>query len=588
MAPHDVELENHRLRSELSGLQEILSSLGALVFTKDNGCRYTYANAPTCAWLAHPLSEVVGQDDSKFFDADNVKRIQAVDRMVMATGEKHVNQEKLILSGSGQTRDYLTVKAPLFNKDRQVVGVCGVAMDVTDRVMFEQQLSQSRQLLETVLDNVGAHIYMKAEDGRYLYANRFFLESANLTLDQVLGRKDTDLFPISNLEALRTVDAQVFATGQLLQVEEQLVDANGVNQHYWSTKLILKRDGEPDCLIGLSTPISKLKAAEETLRQSESRFRALSDSSLIGIFQEEGGRLIYVNAALARIFGYTVEELTGTDFMMLIPVEDHQKVNALFQQLESQRTDSAQYEIRGLCKNGELRNIEIYSVRLHLSDKPSVLCTLIDVTERNHAAQKLAIAYDNLEKSLEDTIATMAKIVEMRDPYTAGHQDRVAKLAVAIAQEMELQPELVKRLRMAAMIHNVGKVGIPADLLTRPRQLSTLEFEIMKNHVQLGYEIVKNMNLLQGVPDIIRQHHERMDGSGYPAGLKGNDILLEARILGVADTVVAMASHRLYRPSLGLEAALDEIIKGSGTRYDATVCEACLRLFQNKGYALPA
>jgi putative two-component system response regulator len=176
----------------------------------------------------------------------------------------------------------------------------------------------------------------------------------------------------------------------------------------------------------------------------------------------------------------------------------------------------------------------------------------------------------------------------MRDPYTAGHERRVAELAAAVATEMDLPAFTVEGIHFGALIHDLGKIQVPAEILSKPTRISPVEFELIKGHAQAGYEILKGIEYPWPVAEMARQHHERLDGSGYPRGLKGDDILLEARVLAVADTVEAMASHRPYRPGLGIDKALAEIKRGRGSIYDPLVADACLRLFRDKGYQLPA
>jgi len=192
-----------------------------------------------------------------------------------------------------------------------------------------------------------------------------------------------------------------------------------------------------------------------------------------------------------------------------------------------------------------------------------------------------------LRQSLEQSIQTIAATVETRDPYTAGHQQRVAKLASAIAQEMGLPEDQINGLHLAATIHDLGKIHIPAEILAKPGKLSNIEFELIKTHPQEGYNILKGVAFPWPIADTILQHHERMDGSGYPQGLKDGEIILEARILAVADVVEAITSHRPYRPGLGIEAAIEEIERNRGVRYDSDVVDACLRLFREQNYQLP-
>jgi putative nucleotidyltransferase with HDIG domain len=175
--------------------------------------------------------------------------------------------------------------------------------------------------------------------------------------------------------------------------------------------------------------------------------------------------------------------------------------------------------------------------------------------------------------------------VETRDPYTAGHQRRVANLARTIAQEMGLSSNTVDNIRMAGIIHDIGKISIPAELLAKPTKLTNIEFSLIQVHPQTGYDIIKDVGLPYPVAEIVLQHHERLDGSGYPQGLKGDQILLEAKIISVADVVEAIATHRPYRPARGIEPALDEIEKNIGILYDEKAVDVCLRLFREKGFA---
>ena len=209
-----------------------------------------------------------------------------------------------------------------------------------------------------------------------------------------------------------------------------------------------------------------------------------------------------------------------------------------------------------------------------------------DMRERKRAEEELQRALKTLRRTLGATIQAMTFTVETRDPYTAGHQRRVTDLARTIATEMGLSKEQIEGIRMAAVIHDMGKITVPTDILSKPARLSEHEFGIIKCHPKVGYDILKTIEFPWPIAQIIFQHHERMDGSGYPQGLSGGEIILEARILGVADVVEAMASFRPYRPALGIDKALEEISRNRGALYDPEVVDACLRLFTEKRFKL--
>ncbi len=209
-----------------------------------------------------------------------------------------------------------------------------------------------------------------------------------------------------------------------------------------------------------------------------------------------------------------------------------------------------------------------------------------ELTERKRVEVELQDSLRRLRTALEGTIRAIALTVETRDPYTAGHQRRVADLARAIATKMGLPKDQIDGIRMAGAIHDIGKVSIPGEILSKPGRLTDIEFNLIKTHPQIGYEILKSIDFPWPVAQIVLQHHERINGSGYPAGLTGEEILLEARILGVADVVEAMSSHRPYRSALGIDKALEEISRNKGILYDPDVVNACLELLTKNGFKL--
>ena len=228
------------------------------------------------------------------------------------------------------------------------------------------------------------------------------------------------------------------------------------------------------------------------------------------------------------------------------------------------------------CGNGRHRKVPKSGQRYH---------GLLD-DERKRAKEERTQTAEKLIRAMEATIEAMALTVEMRDPYTAGHQRRVTVLAVALAKELALSEAEISGIRVAGIVHDIGKIQIPAEILSKPGRLTELEFSLIKNHPSVGYEILKSVEFPWPVAQIVLQHHERMNGSGYPLGVSGNDILLEARILSVADVVEAMASHRPYRPALGIGQALGEIWKNKGILYDSRVVDACFTLFYEKEFSL--
>jgi len=254
--------------------------------------------------------------------------------------------------------------------------------------------------------------------------------------------------------------------------------------------------------------------------------------------------------------------------------------------------------IRGIAKNIKKKKIatrkpalvntskiyELYSKRLVNKMEKKVLDLKKEITKRIKAEDEIKNSYRKLQKTLKGIVDTLASIVEIRDPYTSGHQKRVAALSSAISKELDLGKDKIEAIGTAAIIHDIGKINIPASILVRPGKISSLEYNMIKTHSQVGYEMVKRIEFPWPIANIIFQHHERLDGSGYPKGLKGKDILFEAKIIAVADVVEAMSSHRPYRPALGMDKALEEITKNKGKLYDPGVVEACIKIITKKGF----
>ena len=329
------------------------------------------------------------------------------------------------------------------------------------------------------------------------------------------------------------------------------------------------------------------KQSEEELVISETRFRSTFEQAAVGIAHvDTDGHWLRVNQKLCDIVGYTRDELLQLTFQDITHPEDLSVDNESRLQLLDHHIDNYTKEKRYIRKD---RSIVWVNLTVAVSRKPSgepdyFISVIEDISARKSAEEDLQKSYKSLQKTLNDAIKTMVTIVEMRDPYTAGHQQIVAEIAVAIAREMKLDEKSIENLKTAAIIHDIGKLYVPAEILSKPGKLTSIEISLVKVHAQSGYEILKDVELPYPIAEIVLQHHERLDGSGYPQGLKGDQILIEARIVSVADVVEATTSHRPYRPGFGIDAALEEIEKNKGILYDEKVVEVCVKLFREKGF----
>lgn len=351
---------------------------------------------------------------------------------------------------------------------------------------------------------------------------------------------------------------------------------------------ILKPFDERELKIAVEMAVYKSRMALR-LREREEWLSALLQSIGDGVIATDSDGLVtFLNPLAEKLTGWKHEEALNKPLdevfsQATLPGENKSSSAVPGFQLNAERTP----EETLLCsKDGKTFPVEKIIMPLNSSGGNSSGNVLVfrDISARKQAEQALKESRDRLHQALQGTIQAMALTIEIRDPYTAGHQRRVSKLACAIAEELELPNEQIEGLRVAGDIHDIGKIYVPAEILSKPGQITAIEYGIIKTHPQVGYDILKTIKFPWPVAQIVLQHHERMDGSGYPLGLSGDQILKEARILIVADTVEAMSSHRPYRPAQGINKALEEILQQKGRQYEAEVVEACIQLFREKNF----
>jgi PAS domain S-box-containing protein len=335
--------------------------------------------------------------------------------------------------------------------------------------------------------------------------------------------------------------------------------------------------------------ITERQRSEQALRESEVQFRSLVEQSIVGIYIVQDGKFVYVNPRFAEIRGYvSTDEILGRDVLPLIVERDRSSVAENNRRLLAGEVRSIPYNFAALCKDGSVVEIGAHASGATYKGRPAVIGLVQDITDKKRAEREIQLYIDRLSAAFMSAVSVARNMSELRDPYTAGHERRVGEIAAAIGTELGLEERRVEGLRVAGFLHDVGKITIPAEILSKPGKLSAIEHHLIQVHPQAGYDVLKGVEFPWPVAEVALQHHERMDGKGYPQGIKGDMICLEARIIAVSDVVEAMASHRPYRPGLGLDKALAEIESGSGSSFDPVVVGACLKLFREKAYLIPA
>lgn len=307
----------------------------------------------------------------------------------------------------------------------------------------------------------------------------------------------------------------------------------------------------------------------------------------IWIYDVDSLRFLVVNRAAMACYGYSEAEFLAMTIEDIRPPEDVPELHRVLNLANANGEGPPRHRVwTHVRKDGSRIAVEVCTHPIEYEGHRARVVAALDVTKRLKAERRVNDYLDRLEKVMSATVSAISHMMEMRDPYTAAHEKRTADIARAIGREMGLSEKAQQGVEIAAGVHDIGKISIPAEILAKPGMLTAAEYDIIKSHPRSGYEILRRVDFPWPVAEVARQHHERSDGSGYPRALKGEEILLEARIVAVADVIEAMTSHRPYRASQGLDKALEEIEREAGRRYDRAVADACLTLFRERDFRI--
>ncbi len=344
--------------------------------------------------------------------------------------------------------------------------------------------------------------------------------------------------------------------------------------------------GHADYVLGVVRDITERKRSEKKnaeLKEIGTRYNTILDTASEGMAIIQDGVIKVVNPYLLKNSGYTAKDLIGKPYYNFIATDFVDRILDLNKRRQAGENTPMSYEAVLKTKMGK-RAVEVNLSEILYEGNPANFAVLHNITKYKEMEDDLKNTLEKLRKAMNATTQAIAMIVEQKDPYTAGHQRRVADLARAIATDLNLSSEQIDAIRMAGLLHDLGKIAVPADILTKPTKLSDAEIALIRIHPQVAYDILKTIDFPWPIAEIVYQHHERLDGSGYPRGLTDEALLVEAKILAVADVVEAMITHRPYRAARKLEEALDEIDRNKGILFDPETVEACIRNFLEKGF----
>ena len=545
------------------------------------------------------------------------------------------HNENIILTKDKQELWIRWYGQPIYNKNNEYLYLIGVGVNITQQKKSEQELDSQLQINNLLLNTSPVGIAIMDKEGKTVYANKLAEKILGISRDEIKDRDYNDEnWKITDLEG------NPFPEEQL---PFNLVKKH--HKSFYGIEHAIKwPDGRMVFLSINASPIlddngsfqggvfSLTDITDQKIKEKEREmlfYLEREQSNLINMEQQMALNLISNKDFLSKLnqvlkFVSKIVSHNGADIALL--EGDSLRVIAIY----GYKDKSCRDMVKNLRQNLNKFPIEKEAVtakkpvivsdvhkdprweivkslewirssaKIPFTFEGKVLGTLGLVSEKPHAFNNsnikkiesfvhgIAIAihnyqnYSNLQKTKDDIILAMTRIVETRDPYTAGHQEGVANLGTAIAIKMGLSNEKIEAVKIASLVHDIGKISIPSEISNKPSRLNEIEYNLVKNHPKLGYEILKGISFTYPIAEIVHQHHEKIDGSGYPRGLKEEEIMIEARIICVADVYEAMASHRPYRPALGIKAAEEELLKNKGILYDSEVVDACIKVCQNE------
>ena len=583
---------NDDLRKSEEKYRLIAENTADLIVVTDMNLHFTYVSPSIMRTHGFTIEEAMSMTLDQVLTPESLQNLLTIYKEEMQLEESGTADPKRIrrleIEGYKKDGSIIWLESSVSNQrdeENKPIGILAVCRDITDRKQAEEKLRSSEEKFRALTETT-ASATLVVQGEKFRYVNPAFERLSGYTLQDL---QEMRFWDIIHPDFQRLVKERGFARQRNEKIptryEFKYITKSGEERWLDFSATYIEFENKP-ALMASGFDITKRKRIEAALRESEIKYRRIFESFEDIYYQiDENGIIRVLSPSVYRLTGWPPDELIGKPVATVyVRPEDREK---LLEEL-ARKGFLRDYEI--LVKKKDGTHVYASLVASILTDADGRVCgvsgTLRDITGRKHAEEKLQQTLESLRKAFGVTIGVMVAAIEMRDPYTAGHQNRVANLAKTIAMEMKLPQDKIDGILMAGSIHDIGKLSIPSEILTKPTNLTNLEFSLIKEHSRSGYEMLKDVESPWPLAEIVYQHHERMNGSGYPRNLKGDEILLESQILAVADVVEAMGCHRPYRPTLGIDAALEEITKNKGILYNSNVVDACLKLFREKGYQL--
>jgi PAS domain S-box-containing protein/putative nucleotidyltransferase with HDIG domain len=546
----------------------------------------TFVNNRMVNLLGYEYDEIMGRSLSFFlFEEDLPDFQEKASRRRQGIAERYERR----IRRKDSTILWAHVSAtPIMDKEGLFRGSFAMFTDITERKEAEKALLESEKKYRSIFENAVEGMFQSTPDGQLI--------TANPAMARIFGYAT----PEEMINQVHNIGLQLYSNEKDRRTFQQLLKEHGIAGGFeapfyrqdgtvlWGTlnvRAVKDSDDNVFYYEGTLEDITPRKEAEEELKKSEEKYRNIFENAVMGIYQvTPNGQYLSANPVLSRIHGYNSPEEMIESVADITQLYVDPSRRAELKRIINEQGFVKGFEIIMRRRDGSLHWVSNTS-RAVRDEHGTILYyegTIEDITSRKSAEESVK----QLKQTLLGTLHALSQSIEIREPGITGHHKRVSNLGSAIARAMGLADDMAESIRIAGLVHDIGNMSVPSEILSKPGRLTEMEFNFVKLHPRSGYDILKETGLPYPVAEIVLQHHERMNGSGYPQGLKGKEMLLEARILAVADVVEAMVSPRPYRPARGIDAALEEIRKNKGILYDAQVVDACLMLFKTKKFQL--
>ena len=556
------------------------------IWVFDDKYRTTFVNNRMVDLLGYEYEEIMGRSLSFFlFEEDLPGFHEKAAKRRQGIAERY---ERRIRRKDGNILWAHVSATPIMDEAGHFQGSFAMFTDITERKQAEEALLESEKKYRSIFENAVEGMFQSTPDGQLITAN------------PSMARIFRYVSPEEMIDQVSNIGLQLYANEENRRDFQQLLGEHGIAGGFeapfyrkdgtvlWGTLNVRAVKDSPGNVLyyeGTLEDITPRKEAEEGLKKSEEKYRNIFENAVMGIYQvTPSGQYLSANPVLARIHGYNSPEEMIESVADITQLYVDPSRRAELKRIMNEQDFVKGFEIIMRKKDGSLHWVS--NTAQTIRDKDGTILyyegTIEDITSRKLAEESVK----QLKQILLGTLHALSQSIEIREPGITGHHKRASNLGSAIARAMGLADDMAESIRVAGLVHDIGNMSVPSEILSKPGRLTELEYNFVKLHPRSGYDILKETGLPYPVAEIVLQHHERMNGSGYPQGLKGKEMLLEARVLAVADVVETMASPRPYRPSRGIDAALEEIRKNRGTLYDAQIVDTCLTLFKFKKFQL--